>query len=82
MIRIFCVAVIVIAITAFGGRPTQASEAPWCAMTKDGDFSDCQYRSIEECLSGVLAGNRGWCNPNPAYRGVEQPQGKHPRRRH
>jgi hypothetical protein len=34
----------------------------------DGDMHwDCQYRSIEECRPNVLAGNRGWCNPNPYF---------------
>ena len=46
---------------------TNAYEAPWCAVSKDGDHWDCQYRSLEECRPNVLAGNRGWCNPNPSF---------------
>ena len=48
----------------------EASEAPWCAVMAwgDGDLPwDCKYRSIEECRSKVIAGNRGFCNPNPSY---------------
>jgi Protein of unknown function (DUF3551) len=46
------------------------ADAPWCAVTDGGTGSmywDCQYRSIEECRPNVLAGNRGWCNPNPYF---------------
>jgi hypothetical protein len=45
-------------------------DAPWCAVTDSGTgnmYWDCQYRSIEECRPNVLAGNRGWCNPNPYF---------------
>ncbi len=46
----------------------EASEAPWCAVMGDGDLPwACKYRSIEECRSNGIAGNRGFCNPNPAY---------------
>ena len=42
--------------------------APWCAVISlgAGDVHwECMYRSIEECRSTILAGNRGFCNPNP-----------------
>ena len=55
---------------AFGLQPAKAKEAPWCAVTSGGEGDmhwDCQYRSIEECRPNVLAGNRGWCNPNPYF---------------
>jgi hypothetical protein len=44
-------------------------EAPWCAVIGMGKgvYWDCQYRSAEECVPNVLAGNRGWCNPNPYF---------------
>ena len=47
----------------------EASGAPWCAVNPwgDGDVDwDCKYRSIEECRP-VIAGNRGFCSPNPSY---------------
>ena len=47
----------------------EASGAPWCAVNPwgDGDVPwACKYRSIEECRL-VIAGNRGFCNPNPSY---------------
>ncbi len=46
------------------------ANAPWCAVTDIGTgnmYWDCQYRSLEECRPNVLAGNRGWCNPNPYF---------------
>jgi hypothetical protein len=44
-------------------------DAPWCAVISlgpGGVYWDCQYRTIEECVPNVLAGNRGFCNLNPA----------------
>ena len=43
-------------------------DAPWCAVTSlgRGDVHwDCQYRTVEECVPNVIAGNRGFCNLNP-----------------
>jgi hypothetical protein len=48
----------------------EASGAPWCAVMAEGDGDlpwACKYRSIEECRLNVIAGNRGFCNPNPSY---------------
>ena len=61
-----------LASLAFGLQPAAADYygAPWCAVvsTGDGDMQwSCEYRSIEECRPNVLAGNRGWCNPNPYF---------------
>ena len=41
--------------------------APWCAVTTLGRdvHWDCQYRTVEECVPNVIAGNRGFCNLNP-----------------
>lgn len=47
-----------------------SKHAPWCAVINIGTGSVvwvCQYRSVEECMPNVLAGNRGFCNPNPWY---------------
>ena len=43
---------------------------PWCAVISVGTGGvvwDCQYRTVEECVPHVLAGNRGFCNPSPYY---------------
>ncbi len=52
-----------------GASAGQASgNAPWCAVINLG-MGDvcwaCQYRTIEECVPNVIAGNRGFCNLNP-----------------
>ncbi len=83
MIRILCAATVLIAIFAFDQRPVQAYEAPWCAVVSLGpgsDYWDCQYRSLEQCVPNVLAGNRGFCNPNPRFQGVEYRHRYHVRR--
>jgi Protein of unknown function (DUF3551) len=52
----------------FGTSSSRAyGDAPWCAVTnvKGGVYWDCQYRTIEECVPNVIAGNRGFCNLNP-----------------
>ena len=57
------------ATTSFGTSPSQAfGDAPWCAVINIGTgtvYWDCQYRTVEECVPNVLAGNRGFCNLNP-----------------
>jgi hypothetical protein len=68
---------LMLAVSAFASglcfdiRPTHAyyGDAPWCAVISTGDDGkwDCQYRTLEECVPQILAGNRGTCNPNPWY---------------
>jgi hypothetical protein len=44
--------------------------APWCAVQDLGAgdvVSDCEFRSVEECVPHVIAGNRGFCNLNPRF---------------
>jgi hypothetical protein len=41
---------------------------------------DCEYHSIEDCRPNVIAGNRGFCQPNPFYRAAPPqypPRGGH-----
>jgi len=70
MIRAVCFGAAAIAILGVNSGPAAADYfgAPWCAVVSagDGDMQwTCEYRSIEECRPNVLAGNRGWCHPNP-----------------
>ena len=79
--------VILATIAAFAGvfvglQPAKA-QAPWCAVITIGEDSvywDCRYSSIEQCRPNVLAGNRGFCNPNPYFAAAHQPA--EPRARH
>jgi hypothetical protein len=50
----------------------------WCAVTNTGGGNvvwDCTYDTIEQCAPNVIAGNRGFCNTNPAWG-----EPRHPRR--
>ncbi len=66
-VALFAVAVV------FGPHTARADDRfPWCAVISVGAGEvvwDCQYRTVEECVPNVLAGNRGFCNHNPRYEG-------------
>jgi hypothetical protein len=56
------------AATWFGTSSSRAyGDAPWCSVTTiHGDaYWNCQYRTVEECVPNVIAGNRGFCALNP-----------------
>ena len=80
-------AIVLVALTLKPQAAQARPEAPWCAVINLGFgdvYWDCQYNSIEECRPNVLAGNRGFCNPNPRYDGwyrqAEKPHSRHKRR--
>jgi hypothetical protein len=59
--------------------------APWCSVVSIGNGTviwDCRYRTVEECSPNVIAGNRGFCNPNPWYEPRTIAPGKHRKRHH
>jgi hypothetical protein len=69
-----CIILVAAGLTAIhltSSGPVRAAEGPWCALRNFGsDLSeDCQYRTIEECRVTVIAGFRGFCNPNPRWQG-------------
>jgi len=81
---ILAVAALVMAVTV-AWPADAAGTAPWCAVLDFGRgtaYWDCQYASIEQCRPVVIAGNRGFCNPNPAYVAAEPPRWRHKRRHH
>ena len=86
IIRILCATTLLAAAIAIDQRPAQAQQvAPWCAIINTGTgsvYEDCHYRSFEACYPNILAGNRGFCNPNPAYRGIERGEYRRHVRRH
>ena len=69
MVRMIFAAVIALAAVVVCLQSAKAYEAPWCAVINTGlDVHwDCQYQSLEQCYPTVLAGNRGFCNPNPSF---------------
>jgi hypothetical protein len=51
-------------------------DAPWCAVLQIGTGSvtwQCYYRTVEECVPNVLAGNRGSCSLNPYFTAARAP---------
>ena len=59
--------------------------APWCAVQNLGAGDvvwDCEFRSVEECAPQVVAGNRGFCNINPAFVPPLAPPPPRHRKRH
>jgi hypothetical protein len=62
-------------------------DGPWCAVESLGFGTvtqNCSMRNFEQCRMLTIAGNRGFCIPNPywsgAYGGVEAPRRTHKRR--
>jgi Protein of unknown function (DUF3551) len=61
----------------FGLRPSQAFQGPWCAGTNTGGNTfhyNCSMPTFEMCVQEVIAGNRGFCSPNPYYRPEPPPR--------
>ena len=86
MQRMFLAGALALAVLgAAGGAQSAQAEAPWCAVIDFGRgdaYWDCQYRTFEQCVPTIIAGNRGFCNPNPRYLAAKPaPRPKH-RRRH
>ena len=83
--RLMLAVAALVAALCFNVKSSHASgDAPWCAVISFGsgdDYWDCQYRSVEECVPNVLAGNRGFCNHNPWYEPKTIGSQKH-RKRH
>ena len=67
--RMLLTIIVLIASCCFDVEASLAyGDAPWCAVYGDRDANwDCQYRTVEECVPHILAGNRGFCNPNPSW---------------
>jgi hypothetical protein len=65
--------VVPVAVAMLDLRVSQAAQMPWCAGTTKGDFFsyNCSLPTYEMCVQEVIAGNRGFCSPNPYYRGPE-----------
>jgi len=88
MTRFLLGAAALMAAVSFISEPARAQvgNAPWCAVISVGSGSvywDCHYWSVEACVPNVLAGNRGFCNHNPAYEGPPvRPRVPHHRKRH
>ena len=76
MLRIVLATVALAIVTLASPGSVRASEGPWCALRNFGsDLSeDCQFRTFEECRVTVVAGFRGFCNPNPRWQAEVEPR--------
>jgi len=73
-VRIILVATAVAAAMFLSLCASEAYERPWCALTDIGGgvmHENCTIPTFEMCVQEVIAGNRGFCGPNPYYRGPE-----------
>jgi hypothetical protein len=74
ILRLTFAAAVLAAALGFGssaGRAGLYGNAKWCAVVDGGADNStwqCEYDSVEECTSNVLAGNRGFCALNPYWR--------------
>ena len=67
-------------------RTSQAYERPWCALTEIAGgamHENCTLPTFELCVQEVIAGNRGFCIPNPRWQAPapapRQPRGQRKR---
>jgi hypothetical protein len=68
-IRGFAPAAIVAAIVFGGAKPSAAMVIyPWCAEYGGRSFGaeNCGFVTFQQCLA-TIAGNGGFCKPNPWY---------------
>jgi len=82
--RFILVATAIAAAMLLDLRTSQAYyEGPWCAVTNIGrEMSwNCSMRTLEMCRQEVIAGNRGFCNPNPRWGGGVPTEGRPSRKR-
>jgi hypothetical protein len=73
IMRIILVATAVAAAMALNLHlRAHAYERPWCALTDIGGgvmHENCTIPTFEMCVQEVIAGNRGFCIPNPRWQG-------------
>jgi Protein of unknown function (DUF3551) len=82
--QLLLVAVALAASALVAAGSAAATEGPWCALTNVGYEMrwDCSMQTLEMCRQEVIAGNRGFCNPNPRWQGSSYGGGEgRPRRK-
>ena len=73
--RMILMSAAVVVVGLFGDLGvSQAYDGPWCAVTNVGRgvHENCSMRTFEMCRQEVIAGNRGFCNPNPRWLAAQQ----------
>jgi hypothetical protein len=88
--RLVWTSIFALVLAGLAVRPAGAAfwrerpQAPWCAVFSWGwgdTVWDCRYRTLEACVPNILAGTRGFCNPNPRYNAPVREPRRH-RRKH
>ena len=78
--RIILTATALAAAISFDPRAGQAYERPWCALTEIAGgamYENCTLPTFELCVQEVIAGNRGFCTPNPRWQ-APRPKARQP----
>jgi hypothetical protein len=73
--RVMLLVAAIVAAMLFELPATQAyyGNGPWCAVQSRGtgaSTEDCRMLSFEQCRMETIAGNRGYCIPNPYLSGA------------
>jgi hypothetical protein len=82
LLSISATAFVAIAATALASSPSRAEvEYPWCVITSTGQAGgpSCSYATLDQC-NAFLAGQAGFCQPNPRATAQAQVQAKVTRR--
>jgi hypothetical protein len=84
--RLILLATALTAAVSLDPRASQAYEGPWCALTEIAGgamYENCTIPTVEMCVQEVIAGNRGFCIPNPRWQApgpaARQPRGQRKR---
>jgi len=67
LLSVSALAFVAIAATTFASTASRAEiEYPWCSISSTGQSGTptCRYATIEQC-NAFLAGQAGFCQPNP-----------------
>jgi Protein of unknown function (DUF3551) len=85
-VRIMLIATAIAAAMSLDPPASQAYERPWCALTEIAGgamYENCTIPTFELCVQEVIAGNRGFCIPNPRWQApapaARQPRGQRKR---
>jgi hypothetical protein len=80
------IATAIAAAVSLDPRASQAYEMPWCALTEIAGgamYENCTIPTFAMCVQEVIAGNRGFCIPNPRWQApapaARQPRGQRKR---
>ena len=80
VVKIMLIVTAVAAAMLQDPRASQAYEMPWCALSEIGGnamYENCNIPTFELCVQEVIAGNRGFCIPNPRWQ-APRPKARQP----